>query len=323
MIGQSLVIPNPWFTLPPVKKETLLAYFCLAGICLIWGTTFLVMRIGVMHFPPFLFAAIRQVTAGLLLCSFILLIRNEKFPSFNALRIQAFRGFLMITCGNGLVSWAEVFVPSGLAAIICSTMPVMVILINLSVNRSELPNWIIGIGVVTGLSGILLVFSEFLSDFANPNYRMGIILIFLATITWAVGSILTKRTIQNSNPFLNAGLQMFFGGLFCIPFSAGFDNLQDVVWTSEVVFALSYLILIGSVTAFSMYAYTLSKLPITIASLYSYVNPLVAVVLGWFVLEEKLNLKIGIAFLVTVTGIYLVNYGYQYQKKKQYQSPNL
>ncbi|MEQ1584737.1 MAG: EamA family transporter [Cyclobacteriaceae bacterium] len=306
-----------------MKKETLLAYFCLAGICLIWGTTFLVMRIGVMHFPPFLFAAIRQLTAGLLLCSFILLFRKEKFPSLNTLRIQAFRGFLMITCGNGLVSWAEVFVPSGLAAIICSTMPVMVILINLSVNRSELPNWIIGIGVVTGLSGILLVFSEFLSDFANPNYRMGIILIFIATITWAVGSILTKRTIQNSNPFLNAGLQMFFGGLFCIPFSVGFDNLNNVVWTSEVVFALAYLILIGSVTAFSMYAYTLSKLPITIASLYSYVNPLVAVVLGWFVLEEKLNLKIGIAFLVTVTGIYLVNYGYQYQKKKQYQSPNI
>lgn len=276
-----------------------------------------------MHFPPFLFAAIRQLTAGLLLCSFILLFRKEKFPSLNTLRIQAFRGFLMITCGNGLVSWAEVFVPSGLAAIICSTMPVMVILINLSVNRSELPNWIIGIGVVTGLSGILLVFSEFLSDFANPNYRMGIILIFIATITWAVGSILTKRTIQNSNPFLNAGLQMFFGGLFCIPFSVGFDNLNNVVWTSEVVFALAYLILIGSVTAFSMYAYTLSKLPITIASLYSYVNPLVAVVLGWFVLEEKLNLKIGIAFLVTVTGIYLVNYGYQYQKKKQYQSPNI
>lgn len=308
--------------MPPVKKETLIAYFCLAGICLIWGTTFLVMRIGVMHFPPFLFAAIRQVTAGLILCSFILFIRKETFPSFNTLRIQAFRGFLMITCGNGLVSWAEVFVPSGLAAIICSTMPVMVILINLSVNRSELPNWIIGLGVVIGLSGILLVFSEFLSDFANPNYRMGIILIFIATLTWAIGSILTKRTIQNSNPFLNAGLQMFFGGLFCIPFSAGFDNLHEVMWTSEVVFALSYLILVGSITAFSMYAYALSKLPITIASLYSYVNPLVAVVLGWFVLEEKLNLKIGIAFLVTVTGIYLVNYGYQHQKKKQYESPN-
>ncbi len=275
------------------------------------------MRIGVMHFPPFLFAALRQVTAGLLLCSFLLIIKGEKFPSLNSLRIQAFRGFLMITCGNGLVSWAEVFVPSGLAAIICSTMPVMVILINLSVNRTEAPTWIIGLGVVTGLAGILLVFSEFLSDFANPNYRLGIILIFVATLTWAVGSILTKRTIQDSNPFLNAGLQMFFGGVFCLPFSLAFDDLQNIAWSSEVFLALSYLIVVGSIAAFSMYAYTLSKLPITIASLYSYVNPLVAVVLGWLVLQEKLNLKIGIAFLVTVAGIYLVNYGYYQQKKKK------
>ncbi|MBK8291406.1 MAG: EamA family transporter [Flammeovirgaceae bacterium] len=303
-----------------MKKESLLAYFCLAGICIIWGTTFLVMRIGVMHFPPFLFAAIRQLIAGALLCGFIILIRKENFPSLNTLRIQAFRGFLMITCGNGLVSWAEVFVPSGLAAIICSTMPVMVILINLSINRTEMPNWIIGIGVAAGLAGIILVFSEFLADFANPNYRLGIILIFVATLTWAVGSILTKRTIHDSNPFLNAGLQMFFGGFFCLPFSFAFDDLNHIVCSSEVLFALGYLIVFGSIMAFSMYAYTLSKLPITIASLYSYVNPLVAVVLGWFVLQEKLNLKIGIAFLVTVTGIYLVNYGYYHQKKKQYQS---
>lgn len=278
------------------------------------------MRIGVMHFPPFLFAAIRQLIAGALLCGFIILIRKENFPSLNTLRIQAFRGFLMITCGNGLVSWAEVFVPSGLAAIICSTMPVMVILINLSINRTEMPNWIIGIGVAAGLAGIILVFSEFLADFANPNYRLGIILIFVATLTWAVGSILTKRTIHDSNPFLNAGLQMFFGGFFCLPFSFAFDDLNHIVFSSEVLFALGYLIVFGSIMAFSMYAYTLSKLPITIASLYSYVNPLVAVVLGWFVLQEKLNLKIGIAFLVTVTGIYLVNYGYYHQKKKQYQS---
>jgi len=280
------------------------------------------MRIGVMHFPPFLFAGLRQITAGLLLCGFLLLIKKEKFPALDTLRIQAFRGFLMITCGNGLVSWAEVFVPSGLAAIICSTMPVMVILINLSVNRTEPPTWVIGLGVITGLAGILLVFSEFLSDFTNPNYRLGIILIFVATLTWAIGSILTKRTIHDSNPFLNAGLQMLFGGIFCIPFSLAFDDLHQIVWTPEVIFALSYLIIVGSIAAFSMYAYTLSKLPITIASLYSYVNPLVAVVLGWLVLQEKLNLKIGIAFLVTVAGIYLVNYGYYQQKKKQYQALN-
>jgi drug/metabolite transporter (DMT)-like permease len=276
------------------------------------------MRIGVMHFPPFLFAAIRQLTAGILLTGFLLLLKKEQFPSWNVLRIQAFRGFLMITCGNGLVSWAEVFVPSGLAAIICSTMPVLVILINLTVNRTELPNWLIGLGVVTGLSGILLVFSEYLGDFANPNYRMGIILIFVATFTWAIGSILTKRKNYDTSPFLSAGMQMFFGGLFCLPFSFVFDDLSHVTWSPEVVYGLGYLIVFGSVTAFSMYAYTLSHLPITIASLYSYINPLVAVVLGWLVLDEKLNMKIGAAFLITVTGIYLVNYGYQQQKKKKY-----
>lgn len=281
------------------------------------------MRIGVMQFPPFLFAAIRQIIAGVLLVGFLYLVKKEKFPSWNVLRIQAFRGFLLITCGNGLVSWAEVFVPSGLAAIICSTMPVMVILINLTVNRSEVPNWIIALGVITGLSGIMLVFSEYLGDFANPNYRIGIILIFVATFTWAIGSILTKRKNYDTNPFLNAGMQMFFGGIFCLPFSFVFDDLSHVVFSTEVVFALSYLIIMGSVAAFSMYAYTLSKLPITIASLYSYINPLVAVVLGWLVLSEKLNMKIGLAFLITVLGIYLVNYGYQRQQRKNYDAPNL
>jgi drug/metabolite transporter (DMT)-like permease len=306
-----------------VKREILIAYFCLAGICLIWGTTFLVMRIGVMHFPPFLFAAIRQTIAGILLVGFMFLVKKEKLPTWNVLRIQAFRGFLMITCGNGLVSWAEVFVPSGLAAIICSTMPVMVILINLTINRSETPNWIITLGVVTGLSGIILVFSEYLGDFANPNYRMGIILIFVATLTWAIGSILTKRKNYNINPFFNAGMQMFFGGVFCLPFSYFYDDLSHVVLSSEVMMALAYLIIMGSMAAFSMYAYTLAKLPITIASLYSYINPLVAVVLGWLVLSEKLNLKIGLAFLITVLGIYLVNYGYQRQQKKHYEAPTV
>lgn len=306
-------MPTPIFA--AVKSKTL-AYLCLAGICIIWGTTFLVMRVGVMQFPPFLFAALRQITAGLIMCMFFLIIKKEKLPSRKELGIQAFRGFLMITCGNGFVSWAEVSVPSGLAAIICSTMPVVVILINISINRNELPNFLIVLGSLIGLGGIVLVFSEYLADFANPRYSLGIVLIFVATLTWAVGSLLTQRTIKNSNPFFNTGLQMLFGGLFCIPFSLAFDNLENITFSQEVFFALSYLIVVGSIGAFSMYAYTLSQLPLTIASLYSYVNPLVAVVLGWLVLSEKLNAKIGLAFLITVAGIYLVNYGYTVQRKK-------
>lgn len=288
----------------------------LAGISLIWGTTFLFIRIGVSEFPPFLFAAIRQLAGGLILALGIMALKKKKLPDLPELLKQAAFGFFMITCGNGLVSWAEVFVPSGLAAIICSAMPMIVIFINLSLNRSESPNGLIFLGSLMGLGGIVLIFSEYLADFANVKYTIGIVLIFVATISWAGGSVASKRLNQHSDPFFNAGLQMFFGGLFCIPFSLVFDDLTSVVWHDSAIYSLIYLILIGSVAAFAMYSYVLTKLPVTIASLYSYINPLVAVVLGWLVLDEKLNLKIGLAFLITITGIYLVNLGYQRQREK-------
>ena len=109
---------------------------------------------------------------------------------------------------------------------------------------------------------------------------------------------------------------MVFGGLWCFTFSLLFDDLSGVHWTPRVGFALTYLVLVGSVAAFAMYVYSLTQLPIIIASLYSYVNPLVAVILGWLMLDEKLNLKIGVAIVVTAVGIYLVNRGYQLKNQK-------
>lgn len=229
---------------------------------------------------------------------------------------MALLGFFMITMGNGLVSWAEVFVDSGIAAIICSIMPVLVILINLMVNRTELPNALIVIGVITGLAGIVLVFSEHLQNFTNTNYTVGILFVFLATVGWAVGSIFARKSNQSTNLFLNAGMQMFFGGLWCLPLSFFFDDLSVIQWTAPTVYSLVYLIIFGSAVAYVLYFYAITHLPMTIASLYSYINPLVAVVLGSLILNEKLNLKIGLAFIVTVAGIYMVNRGYQQQKKK-------
>jgi drug/metabolite transporter (DMT)-like permease len=263
------------------------------------------MRIGVMEFPPFLFAGIRQFTAGVLLSGFLIFIKKIEFPSYPNLARQALAGLLMITLGNGLVTWAEVYVPSGVAAIICSFMPVWMVLINLTINRSEFPNGLIVTGVLTGLGGIVLVFSEHLADFVNQKYQLGILLIFLSSLGWALGSVM-----------INAGLQMFFGGLWCFVFSVLFDDLSNVHFTATTIFSIGYLSLVGSITAFMLYTYALTKLPITIASLYAYINPLVAVVLGWVVLDEKLNFKIGFAIVVTVIGIYLVNKGYQLKTQK-------
>jgi drug/metabolite transporter (DMT)-like permease len=264
-----------------------------------------------MDFPPFLFAGIRQFTAGLILASYLLLAGKANFPPLLHLGKHMLAGFLMITLGNGLVSWAEVYIPSGIAAIICSFMPVWVTLINITLNRSELPNGLIVVGVLIGMGGILMVFSENLADFVNTKYQVGIAFVFIASLAWAIGSMLIKRSSEKSNPFFNAGLQMIFGGIGCFILSLFFEDLGSVHWSQPAFFSLVYLILVGSVSAFVMYVYALTRLPMTIASLYSYVNPLVAVLLGWIVIDEKFNVTIAIAMVITVLGIYLVNKGYQ------------
>jgi len=119
-----------------------------------------------------------------------------------------------------------------------------------------------------------------------------------------------KKRKSTADPFMNAGLQMFFAVVWLLPFTLAFDDLSHVTLSSNTVYAMIYLVAIGSIIAYGCYTYALKKLPMTIVSLYAYVNPLVAVVLGWLILDEKLNARIGFAFLLTVAGIYLVNRGY-------------
>ncbi len=294
-----------------MKRDLLIAYIALGAVCIIWGTTYMAIRIAVLHFPPFLFTAIRQITAGLLLTAFMVGYVKTAWPTKAHLLRQVIGGFFLITMGNGLVSWSEVHIPSGIAAIICSLMPMVVILINLSINREEKPTVPIILGVAIGLTGIVLIFGEHVSEFSKIEYLMGILMTLVAVFSWAAGSIWIKKHNANSNPFLNAGLQMFFGGVLALPFSLLFDDLSSLSWTPEAAYSLLYLIVFGSIIAYAAYSYALGKLPMTIVSLYAYVNPLVAVVLGWMVLDEKLNTKIGIGILITIVGIYIVNRGYQ------------
>ena len=291
-------------------KKDLLAYLALIAICLIWGTTYLALRVAVVGFPPFLFVVIRQIIAGGILVALMLTVGKSKLPAPGEIMKQAIGGFFMLSMGNGLVAYAEVTIPSGIAAIICSMMPMWVILINLTINRDERPTLPIVIGAALGFSGIILIFIQDLEALSNTAYSLGIFLTFLATISWASASIWLKKRKSTSDPFMNAGLQMFFAGVWLIPFTLVFDDLSNVTWSSNTVYAMIYLIAVGSIIAYGCYTYALKKLPMTIVSLYAYVNPLVAVVLGWLILDEQLNARIGVAFLLTVAGIYLVNRGY-------------
>ncbi|MEP2671214.1 MAG: EamA family transporter [Cyclobacteriaceae bacterium] len=295
------------------NNNNILPYFALAVVCVAWGTTYLALRIGVLEFPPFLFSALRQIIAGILLLGGLFIFGKVKLPQKSVLINQAIGGFFMITLGNGLVGWAEVHVPSGVAAVICSMVPIWVILINLVIAKDEKPTFPIVMGLAIGLSGIILIFGENLSGFAVSGYVWGVILIIIANLGWAGGSIWMKRKNQESNPFLNAGLQMLFGGILLLPVSVVFDDFQTIQWSNNVIYSLVYLILIGSVAAYASYSYAIKKLPVTIVTLYAYINPIVAVLLGWAVLGETLNLRVGVAIGVTLVGIYIVNRGYQFR----------
>lgn len=291
-------------------RTNLLAYLALAAICLIWGTTYLALRVAVAEFPPFLFVVIRQIIAGSILVGVLLLVGKSKLPSRAEIWKQAIAGFFMLSMGNGLVAYAEVTIPSGIAAIICSMMPMWVILINLTINRDERPTIPIMAGAMLGFIGIILIFIQDLNALSNAAYLWGIVLTLIATVSWACASIWLKKRKSTADPFMNAGLQMFFAGVWLIPFTLAFDDLTAVHWSPDTTYAMVYLVAVGSIIAYGCYTYALKKLPMTIVSLYAYVNPLVAVVLGWLILGEKLNMRIGVAFVLTVAGIYLVNRGY-------------
>lgn len=297
-----------------MKKDLLIAYIALGVICIIWGTTYLALRIGVLHFPPFLFVILRQLFASTILGGIMLTVGKAAWPTRENVIRQAIAGFFMITLGNGLVAWAEVLIPSGVAAIICSLMPVAVILINVAANREEKPTVPIVLGVLVGLVGIVMIFGEHIQDFSKLEYQTGIFLIFVAVLSWAGGSVWLKKKNTEGNLFLNASLQMFFGGIWLIPCSLLFDNFTNLSWSGEAALSLAYLVVFGSVIAYACYSYALRKLPMTILSLYAYVNPVVAVILGWLVLDEKLNGTIAIAIVITVAGIYIVNRGYYLSK---------
>lgn len=293
------------------------AYIALIFICIVWGTTYLAIRLAVLEFPAFLLAAVRQFISGIIILLIGYGINKKVDLSKNNILHQAFIGFLLITMGNGLVSWGEKYVPSGIAALICSLMPICAVVINLILSKKEKLNPVILAGMLLGLCGVALIFKDDVAALSDAKYLTGMAATFIATCSWALGSVLNKKKNALVNPTFNAGLQVVFGGLFLFIFSPFIDDYTHVrLFHKQVIYPLLYLIIFGSVLAYTAYMFALKELPVGIVTLYAYVNPLVAVVLGYFWLSEKLTVYTLFAFIAIVSGVYIVNYGYRQQHKK-------
>lgn len=300
-----------------MNGENRSAYWALLAICIIWGTTFLAARIGVKAFPALLFMGCRHLIAGLLLGAFCL-IRKSKRPSLSAFKAQLLPGIFMVTLGNGIVGWAVKYIPSGLAALICAMMPVYVVVINLVTGKGQRMNYKIAVGLLLGLAGLLLIFKDNLAYLGNTQYLGGIVICLLSCFFWALGSIYSKQKQPAYNDvYMNVAMQLFSGGAVLIMASAVIENRSTIHGIPLAsAGAISYLILFGSITAFVCFHYALSRLPVGVVTLYAYINPLVAIVLGFFVLNEPVTVYTLLAFVVTLAGVFLVNAGYRKQMGK-------
>ncbi len=287
-----------------------LAYLALGAICILWSTTYLGIKYAIRDFPPYLLVGIRQTSAGLLLLGWAYATGKAQKVDTKYLLRQSLTGVATITGGNGFITWGLQFVSTGISAVIGSLTPVLVVLINLLWKGAEKVSTSTILGVILGFGGLGLVFSHGWDDFLNPNYRWGIIACFGSCLTWSFGTVLAKRwNSQDISPIFNAGLQVTAGGIGGFVLSLFLDKNWDINHTMEGWLSVLYLTVIGSALAFSLYMYVLKHLSATISSLYTYINPIGATVLGWLFLGESLTVWTGMGMLITIFGVWLVNRG--------------
>ncbi|MCR9254165.1 MAG: EamA family transporter [bacterium] len=287
-----------------------LPLLALAFLCILWGTVYPIIKIGVTDVPPFLYNTIRQSISGVLLVMIGLVVSKWKLPGKKEILKQLFPAILMITIGQGFVGWALMHVPSGLTALIISLMPVYVIVIEMSISKRFHFSRLTILGVMLGIVGMVIVFRENLQDLFEPNYQIGIILTLVAGFCWAGASIFIQRNPTTMNNFHRTGFQLLIGSVGLLIFTLVFQELDKFNgFTAASIFSLSYMIVMGSIAGFMIYFYTLSKLPMIQVSVVTYVNPLVAALVAWWFFEESITIYLIIAFGVTMIGVYLINRG--------------
>jgi drug/metabolite transporter (DMT)-like permease len=286
------------------------AIFALSLVCFLWGTTWIASKEGVRNMPPLQMAGLRQSLGGLCYVLFFL-IKGEKWPNAKEWQSIIVLSFLNFLLANGLSTWGLKYISSGLGAIMGAIFPLWLVVIGLFSIQSKMPGKAI-IGLLLGFGGVCIIFYEHLQDFFNPGFRLGIFLSLIATWGWAFGTIYTKKHAANFNPYFSIGLQMVISGIALTSFSYSFTRtipVSDIPWQSWA--AIAYLVIFGSVISFIAYLYALQNLSTEQTSLYAYINPMVAILLGWLIFSEKLTMFIAVGGLVALLGVYLVNKAYK------------
>lgn len=290
-----------------MKREKAVAWFAFAIVCVVWGTTYLGIAIALETVPPLLLTGTRFIAAGLIMLG-IARWRGEKVPTDRrTLANLALIGFLMVGAGNLAVVWAEQYVPSGLAALLVATAPFWMAIIELFRSSGERVNLQDGIGMLLGFVGVALLVTPRGSGGAlGTGFILGALAIQLGGICWQLGSAHGKYNLRHVPLLSSSALQMFFGGAIVTVAGLAIGEAPRFALTPRTFAAMAYLTIFGSVIAYSAYVYALAHMRTTHTSLYAYVNPVVAVFLGWLVLNERLTAVSVAAMFVILAGVALV-----------------
>jgi drug/metabolite transporter (DMT)-like permease len=284
-----------------------MAYLALAAVCFFWGTTYLGIRVALETLPPAYMLGIRYVLSGgiLLLAA---KLAGIAIPRGRELWLTALCGVIGIGTGNGFLALAELRIPSGTAALFYTTAPFWMVGIDAFLPHGKKPLLATVGGLFVGVFGVAyMIYPAAIHEGMSGNTWPGFLLIQLSAAGWTFGSLLQKRVHSHAPPFVSGAVQQFAAGIAFIVSGASFEKMPAVVGTRATL-AVAYLVVFGSIVGYSAFIYVVKNLPVAIASTYYFVNPLVAVSLGWLFFREPFGMRSAIAMLIVFAGIGIVRW---------------
>ena len=290
-----------------LKGKALIAYLI---VCVFWGSTYLAIKVGVTELPPFLFAGLRFLVAGLIL---LILARalGDPLPRKSDWRTLAIVGLLLLAGGNAFVVWSEQYIGSGIASIFVVTVAMWTALFDAIIpgGSSDL-NWRIVAGLLLGFLGTLLLVGATPAEILAADKR-GPLALTMASASWSLGTVYAKRHPTQASPYMGAAFQMIVGGGAVALLGTALGEWASWHLSSRGIGAIAYLVIFGSILGYSAYSYALRHASATIVGTYAYVNPVIAVLLGWLLLHEPVGGRTFIAMAMILGAVIWIQFSYK------------
>jgi drug/metabolite transporter (DMT)-like permease len=284
-----------------------LSYAALAAVCFFWGTTYLGIRVSLEGLPPFYLIAIRYVASGGVLL-LVAALAGMKLPRGRELRLTSFYGIVCITIGNSALVFAELYIPTGLAALFYTTAPFWMVGVDALLPRGTKPLATTLGGLFVGVLGVaFLVYPAAVHEGFGGRTLTGFLLLQISVAAWVTGSLLQRRVSTEAAPLVTGAVQQLAAGLATFVLAALFEKAPHHL-TARPAIALAYLIVFGSIVGYTAFIYAMTRLPVAVVTIYMFVSPMVAVFLGYLFFREPFGYRGAVAMLTIFAGTALVRW---------------